>query len=201
MATSASRISPRCAPGAGALTVTGNARAVSPEDKARIDVLLLAAGRAHHAGQSDRLKALLEEVLDLDPNHANAHYNLGILYRDRDDIFKAETHLRRAITHDPQLINAFQGLADVLFGAKHLLPAAKLYEEALERAPNRLPLLMNLAKARMMLKEASESARIARRILAIDDRSGDAWATLAWSLIHLGSNPAEVLEAAEQACR
>ena len=201
MAISAPRISPRCAPGESALTTDGKGRAVSPDDKARISTLLQAAGRAHHAGQGDRLKAILEEILELDPNHANAHYNLGILCRDRDDIFKAEVHLRRAIKHDPQLIDAFQGLADVLFGAKHLLPAAKLYEQALERAPNRLPLLLNLAKARMMLKEAAESERLARRILAIDDRSGDAWSTLSWALLHRGSNPAEALEAAEQAIR
>ena len=35
----------------------------------------------------------------------------------------------------------------------------------------------------MMLKEAAEAERLARRILSIDDRSQDAWATLAWALI------------------
>ncbi len=99
------------------------------------------------------------------------------------------------------MIDAFQGLADILFGAKHLLPASKIYEEALERAPNRLPLLQNLARARMMLKEAAEAERLARRILSIDERAPDAWATLAWALLHRNGDPNEALEAAEQAAR
>ena len=41
----------------------------------------------------------------------------------------------RAIGLDPTLIDAYQALADLMFGVKHLLPAAQLYEEALERAP------------------------------------------------------------------
>src|SRR5262245_19600269 len=131
MATGAPSSRPRRAPGDGALTPAGKARAVSAEDKARISALLQAAGRAHHGGNADRLKAVLEEILEIDPTHPNANYNLGIFFRDRDDIFKAEVHIRRAIKHDPHLIDAFQGLADLLFGAKHLLPAAKLYEQAL----------------------------------------------------------------------
>ena len=199
MATGALSTSRRGAPGKDALTTAAAGRVVSPQDQARIATLLQAAGRANQAGDAERLKKTLEEILEIDPGHANATYNLGILYRDRDDIFNAEVHLRRAIKLDPHLTDAYQGLADVLFGAKHLLPAAKVYEDALERAPNRLPLLLNLAKTRMMLKEAREAERLARRVLAIDDQSGEAWSTLAWALLHRGGDTAEALRAADQA--
>ncbi|HEY1384939.1 MAG TPA: tetratricopeptide repeat protein [Dongiaceae bacterium] len=181
------------------MNFVGKARSVSPQDEARIEALLQAAARAHKAGNTDRLKEVLEEILKLDPGHANATYNLGILYRDRDDTFNAEVQLRRAIKLDPQMVDAYQGLGDVLFGAKHLLPAAKVYEDALERAPNRLPLLLSLVKTRMMLKDAREAERLARRIVAIDDQSSDAWSTLAWALLHRGGDSAEALHAAEQA--
>ncbi|HEU4826474.1 MAG TPA: tetratricopeptide repeat protein, partial [Dongiaceae bacterium] len=115
------------------------------------------------------------------------------------DIFKAEVYFRRAIKLDPDMIDAYQGLGEVLFGAKHLLPAAQIYEEALRRAPNRLPLLLNLAKARMMLKEAGEAEHLARRILSIDERCSDAWGTLAWALLCGGGDAGEALAAAEQA--
>lgn len=199
MATGALSTTPRRGPGQDAMS--GKAHSISPQDEARIQSLLQAAGRAHEAGNQSKLQAILEEILEIDPDHARATYNLGILHRDRDDIFKAETYLRRAIKLDPYMIDAFQGLADILFGAKHLLPASKIYEEALERAPNRLPLLQNLARARMMLKEAGDAERLARRILSIDDRAQDAWATLAWALLHRNGDPSEALEAAEQAAR
>jgi tetratricopeptide (TPR) repeat protein len=201
MATGAPSIIPRREPGQDAVSQDGKGRSVSAHDESRIASLLQAAGRAHQAGNIDRLKAILEEILEIDPDHAKATYNLGILYRDRDDIFKAEVYLRRAIKLDPDNIDAFQGLADLLFAAKHLLPAATLYEEALELAPNRLPLLLNLAKTRMMLKDTSQAEQLSRRILSIDDRSADAWATLAWAVLYRNGDPAEVLEAAEQAAR
>ncbi|HEV8389627.1 MAG TPA: tetratricopeptide repeat protein [Dongiaceae bacterium] len=201
MATGALSTTPRRTPGREAVSQNGKARTVSPQDEARIATLFQAAGRAHQAENVDRLQAILEEILEIDPDHAKATYNLGILFRDRDDIFRAEVYLRRAIKLDPYMIDAFQGLGDILFGAKHLLPATEIYEQALERAPNRLPLLQNLAKARMMLKEAAEAERLARRILSIDDRAGEAWATLAWALLHRDGDPAETLEAAEQAER
>ncbi|MEZ5831469.1 MAG: hypothetical protein R3D05_09825 [Dongiaceae bacterium] len=201
MATGALTTSPRQTPGQAVVSQHGDKSVTPPQDQARIANLLQAAGRAHQAGNVDRLKAILEEILEIDPDHANATYNLGILYRDAGDIFKAEVHLRRAIKLAPDLIDAYQGLGEVLFGAKHLLPAAEIYEQALERAPNRLPLLLSLAKARMMLKEAAEAESLSRRILAIDETSADAWATLAWALLHRGGDAAEALEAAEQAAR
>jgi tetratricopeptide (TPR) repeat protein len=199
MATSALSTSRRGAAGKDALIPATTGRVLSPQDRARITTLLQAAGRANQAGDPERLKKALEEILEIDPSHANATYNLGILYRDRDDIFNAEVHLRRAIKLDPHMIDAYQGLAEVLFSAKHLLPAAKVYEEALERAPNRLPLLLSLAKTRMMLKEAREAERLARRVLEIDDQSGEAWSALAWALLHRLGDPAEALRATEQA--
>src|SRR6185295_7357098 len=112
MATGALIPSQRRTPGKDALTAAAG-RAVSPQDQARIATLLQAAGRANQAGDPERLKKTLEEILEIDPGHANATYNLGILYRDRDDIFNAEVHLRRAIKLDPHMTDAYQGLADV----------------------------------------------------------------------------------------
>src|SRR5262249_20009756 len=107
MATGALSTIPRRASGQGALTSSDQPSAVSPEDAARVSALLQAAGRAHNAGNADRLKAILEEILEVDPHHANATYNLGILYRDRDDVYQAEVHLRRALKLDPHLTDAY----------------------------------------------------------------------------------------------
>jgi tetratricopeptide (TPR) repeat protein len=201
MATGALSSPTRRTPGEGALISTDQARAVSPDDAARITTLLQAAGRAHGAGNRTRLKAILEEILEIDPGHAKATYNLGIIYRDQDDVFQAEVHLRRALTLDPALIDGYQALADLLFTVKHMLSAAKIYEDALELAPNRLPLLQNLSKTRMMLKDAPEAERLARRVLSIDDQSEDAWATLAWALLFQRRDPEEALHAAAEAVR
>src|SRR5262245_25980177 len=123
MASGALSTTPRRMPAEGAMNPAGNTRPPSAQDDVKINALLQAAGHAHQAGNLDRLQEILEEVLEIDPDHAKATYNLGILHRDRDDIFKAEVYLRRAIKLDPHMVDAYQGLADILFGAKHLLPA------------------------------------------------------------------------------
>ena len=182
-----------------AVTAGPTSRALTRDEQARVNSLMLAAGRAHQAGNLPRLEEVLREVLEIDPQHASALYNLGIACRDRGDAFAAEGFFRQAIRHDPELVDAYQGLADVLFGAKHLLPAASLYEHALTKAPNRLPLLQNLAKTRLLMKDAPEAERLARRILSIEEESAEAWSTLAWALLFRNGDPAEALQAADRA--
>ena len=186
-------------PDAPAVTAGSTARAATREEQARVSSLMQAAGRAHQAGNLPRLEELLREVLEIDPQHASALYNLGIACRDRGDAFAAEGFFRQAIRHDPELVDAYQGLADVLFGAKHLLPAASLYEHALTKAPNRLPLLQNLAKTRLLMKDAPEAERLARRILSIEEESAEAWSTLAWALLFRKGDTTEALHAADRA--
>ena len=197
MATGALTTTPRHAPAQGAVTGSRG----SGQDEARVASLLQAAGQAHQAGQPDRVHKILEEVLDLDPDNVSALYNLGILYRDRGDVFAAEKHLRRSMRVDPGHLDAHQGLADLLFSVKQLLPAARLYEQALELAPNRVPLLVNLARTRMMLKEAPETERLARRILSIDEQCREAWSMLAWALLYGSGDAGDALRAAEEAER
>ena len=199
MATGALSTTPRRGPGQDTVSNGGTARAISPQDEARIQSLLQAAGRAHQAGNQPKLQAALEEVLEIDPDNPRALYNLGILHRDRNDIYNAEVCFRHAIKHDPSLIDAYQGLADLLFNVKHLIPATKVYEDALERAPNRLPLLHNLARARLTLKEARPTEEIARRILAIDDKSLEAIVDLAWALLYGDGDAGEALALCELA--
>jgi tetratricopeptide (TPR) repeat protein len=177
------------------------APAAAKPDAAKVAALLNQAAKAFEAGRTDRLQALLEQILDIDPDNAKALYNLAIVCRDKGDVFPAEVHLRRALKVDPDMIDGYQALADLLFAAKHLMGAAKIYEEALERAPNRLPLLHNLAKSRMMLKEAPATEALARRILSIDDRSSEALADLAWALLFRNGDAQEALDAAEKALR
>jgi tetratricopeptide (TPR) repeat protein len=167
-------------------------------DQHKIATLMNQAARAFEAGRIDRLQALLELVLEINPENAKALYNLAIIYRDRNEIFPAEVQLRRALKVDPDMIDAHQALGDLLFNVKHLLAAAQIYEVALERAPNRLPVLHNLAKTRMMLKDAPETERLARRILQIDDRSAEGYANLAWSLLYRTMSLDEALAAADR---
>jgi tetratricopeptide (TPR) repeat protein len=167
---------------------------VARDDKSQVAALLQQAAKAFQAGKVDRLAAILDQVLEIDPDNTTALYNRGILHRDCNELFGAEVCFRRVMTLDPEMIDAYQALADLLFKVKHLLPATRIYEDALERAPNRLPLLHNLARTRVMLKEAAATETLARRILSIDDRSVEAINDLAWALLYRNGDLDEVLQ-------
>ena len=170
-----------------------DAAALPRDDDAQIARLMQQAQRAFHAGQVDRLTPILDQVLELNPDHVGALYNRGIIHRDNNELYGAETCFRRALRVDPNMIDCYQALADLMFNVKHLLPAATLYEMALERAPNRLSLLHNLARTRLMLREADATETLARRILSIDERSVEAMNDLSWALLYRGAGVEEVL--------
>jgi len=72
---------------------------------------LLRLGRADDASQQ------LRDALALDPNHAGAHFNLGVLLASDSNVAEpamreAEEHLRTAARLDPRYARALQGSAD-----------------------------------------------------------------------------------------
>ncbi len=178
---------------------TQNTARTSRDDNAQIAALMSQAGKAFQAGKFDQMGSLLDQVLEINPDDTTALYNRGILHRDRDELFGAEVCFRRVLKLDPDMIDAYQALADLLYNVKHLLPAAKIYEMALERSPNRLPLLHNLAKTRLMLKEAAPTEVLARKILSIDDKSVEGINDLVWALLYQGGDIEEALRLSERA--
>ena len=57
---------------------------------------------------------MYQQVLELDPDHAAAHINLGTLHYNRQEYALAEKHYRRAIDVDPRYALAYFDLGNVL---------------------------------------------------------------------------------------
>ena len=166
---------------------TANAANVAPAvpetpEKAKARQLVMRASAAHQAGRRDQVKKFLEQAIEADPGNALAQFNLGCIWREAKDIIKAEIHFRNAVKADPEYVDAHHGLGDLLFEAKHLFSAIKCYEKGLKYAPNRLPILVNLMRARIMMRSAKEVEQLSRRILAIEEREADVHSYLAWAL-------------------
>src|SRR5690348_13231085 len=75
---------------------------------------LISTAHAHlRKGQFDQAAKVLEEVLNLEPNHALAHANLGEIAALQRQYTVAETHLRAALLGDPNLYTAANHLGMV----------------------------------------------------------------------------------------
>lgn len=61
----------------------------------------------------DEAKGLLEKALELDPNYAEAHYNLGVALMDEDDLDSAQERLELAIALNPDYAYAHMKLGEL----------------------------------------------------------------------------------------
>ena len=77
---------------------------------------------------------MYQQVLDLDPDHAAAHINLGTLHYNRQEYALAEKHYRHAIEVDPRYALAYFDLGNVLDEALEYLAEAGEEAERLDRA-------------------------------------------------------------------
>jgi tetratricopeptide (TPR) repeat protein len=142
------------------------------------------ASLLNKAGRTAELKRCLETLLELDPNDAEASYNLGLLvYRQDADKPKAERLIRKAIKNDPDYVDAYLVLGDMHFDSRHLLSAIEIYEEGLRHVPTRLQLLASLLRAAITMRSPHRVESIARRILNIDEDDNNALNYLAWAIL------------------
>ncbi len=98
------------------------------------------------ASQREAIEAY-KKTLELDPDHAAGHINLGTLYYNRQDYAKAEEHYRRAVESDPRYALAHFDLGNVLDETGRLQEAIQAYKQAIQLAPTYADAHYNLALA------------------------------------------------------
>ncbi|HEX8814196.1 MAG TPA: tetratricopeptide repeat protein [Terriglobales bacterium] len=126
------------------------------------------------ATQTKAMAAYLA-VLDLDPEHAAAHINLGTLYYNRQDFNLAERHYRSAIAIDPRYALAHFDLGNVLDETGRVGEAIQTYQTALQLAPTYADAHYNLALAYEKISEPRKALKHWRAYTKLDTTGP--WAT------------------------
>ena len=98
------------------------------------------------ARQAEAIQAY-ERVLDLEPDHAPAHINLGTLFYNRQEYAESEFHYRRAVEIDPRYALAYFDLGNVLDETGRVQEAIEAYRNALHLAPTYADANYNIALA------------------------------------------------------
>ncbi|HZR57476.1 MAG TPA: tetratricopeptide repeat protein [Terriglobales bacterium] len=112
--------------------------------------------------------ATYERVLNLDPEHAAAHINLGTLYYNRQDYSGAEEHYRAAIAIDSRYALAYFDLGNVLDETGRVAEAIQTYNTALQLAPTYADAHYNLALAYEKIKEPRKALAHWRAYVKLD---------------------------------
>ena len=109
-----------------------------------------------------------KKTLELDPNHAAGHINLGTLYYNRQDYAKAEEHYRRAVEVDPRYALAHFDLGNVLDETGRLQEAIQAYTQAIQLASTYADAHYNLALAYEKLKQPRKALMHWRAYVRLD---------------------------------
>ena len=131
--------------------------------------------------------AAYHRVLELAPNHAAAHINLGTLYYNRQEFSLAERHYREAIEADPRYALAYFDLGNVLDETGRVHEAVQTYKTALQLAPTYADAHYNLALAYEKLREPRKALKHWQSYVKLDT-SGP------WS-VHARSQIKRILQA------
>lgn len=117
--------------------------------------------------QQEAIQTYLK-VIELDPDHAAAHINVGTLFYNRQEYGLAEKHYRRAIAADPRYALAHFDLGNVLDETGRVQEAIQTYKTALQLAPTYADAHYNLALAYEKIKQPRKALQHWRAYIRLD---------------------------------
>jgi tetratricopeptide (TPR) repeat protein len=117
--------------------------------------------------QQDAIASYMK-VLEIEPNHAAAHINLGTVYYNRGDFERAEHHYRKAVEVDSRYALAYFDLGNVLDETGRWDEAVKAYRAAILLAPTYADAHYNLALAYEKMKMPRKALRHWRTYTKLD---------------------------------
>ena len=138
------------------------------------------------AGRMAEAARHYQGVLELEPDYAEVHNNLGNVLARGNVLAPAEEHLRRAIELKPQFDLAHHNLANVLFHRDNVGEAIHEYRKSVELAPQHPGYRYSLGSAWLRQGDFRAAAASLRRATELDPNFADAYNNLGFALEKMG---------------
>ena len=116
-------------------------------------------------GQREEQRRALERTIELDPDFAMGHNQLGLLELEGGNFGAAETHFRKAISSDPQFAEAVNNLGVLRLRQKKLEEASQLFRNALKLDPKYIQAHLNLTSVLLEQGNVAQAETHARQAL------------------------------------
>lgn len=131
-------------------------------------------------------EALLQAVVDADPENADALHFLGVLRAQQGRGDDAIDLMRRALTVNPQYADAWNNLGLLLRAMPHYSAALDAFDKAAQYGPHLLSAHLNRAQLLRRNGRLDESAAAFRRVLELDPTRTDTHRDLGNLLYRMG---------------
>jgi tetratricopeptide (TPR) repeat protein len=118
---------------------------------------------------SEDLTASLQTVIELYPDHAPAHHDLGGAYYQKGDNDNALVHYEKAVEIDPENTVFKKSLADFYYtAAGRVDDALEMYGKVLEQQPRNLEALLMAGHISVTLEKFDDAEEYYKRVLEIE---------------------------------
>ena len=128
-----------------------------------------------HRGQFDSAKALFEDLVQKNPQDAEAHYSLGAIAGQQRRFEDAIRHLRQAVQLQPDALVALCGLGAAYKALGRFGEAEGTFREALRLQPAYPEVLLALADMLVHQKRFAEAERYFREVLRLQPKTAAAY--------------------------
>ncbi|MBS0311506.1 MAG: tetratricopeptide repeat protein, partial [Proteobacteria bacterium] len=151
-------------------------------------------------GALDEAIARYRQAIALQPNHANAHYNLGNALKEQGRMDEAIASYRKAVALTPNYAQLHSNLGDALQTQGRLDEAIASYRKALRLDSNLVEVHYNLGDALREREDLDEAAASYRRAIELKPDYADAYNNLG-NVLKDQDKQDEAAEAYQQAIR
>jgi tetratricopeptide (TPR) repeat protein len=147
-----------------------------------------------------RLCATQKQRLEKQPSAlAFVEYLEGRIYTIKGDLAKGLQHFEKAIELDPNILGAYEAMAQIHYREKRIDEARKEYEGIVAKNPRHIAGYMALGTIYDQMGEWKKAEESYRKALSVDKDFAPAANNLAWTLIEGGGNIDEALGFAQSA--
>ena len=122
-------------------------------------------------GEIEEAETNWKKAISIEPNYADAYFNLGIQLLELTRLDEAEVNLRNALTINPNFADAHNNLGLVLTEQGKLVEAVVSYQETLRLEPGFAGAYSNLAGAYIQMGKADEAISCLQKAISIEPDS------------------------------
>ena len=136
----------------------------------------------HKENDLNEAKNLYLKVIEIDPNHEDAHNNLGIIFSNSGDLEKAKSCYEKALTINPKNFNAYNNIGNIFKELGDIENAINNYEKAIQFNQKHLHAYNNLGLIFYDLGEYVKAIYNFKEAVKIDQKNIDSINGLSSSL-------------------
>ena len=121
----------------------------------------------HQQGNLNEAKKIYEDILKINPNLAEIHLNLGVIYKSMNKLKEADESISKAISLKPNFILAHYHMGNTKYKLKKFDESEYIYKKVISLNSKFVEAYINLSRAQRelgKLGDAEENARIALKI-------------------------------------